>query len=97
MSNETITANRVGRKTVWHRVTATGIVEGTPARFGFSMTLTLRNGTQKRCPLVVQVLDDSLLQRLRLEALPGAEMRVCVETAWDTEGIPKVLKDFCLI
>ncbi len=97
MSSETITANRVGRKTAWHRVTATGIVEGTPARLGCVMTLTLRNGTQKRCPLVVQVIDETLLQRLRLEALPDVEMRVCVETAWDTEGIPKVLKDFCLV
>jgi hypothetical protein len=97
MSSETVTTNRVGRKMAWHRVTATGIVEGTPARFGCVMTLTLRNGTQKRCPLVVQVIDQALLQRLRLEALPGAEMRVYVETAWDTEGIPKVLKDFCLV
>ena len=97
MNSETITTNRVGRKTAWHRVIATGIVEGTPTRFGFAMTLTLRNGTQKRCPLVVQITDESLLQRLRIEALPGVEMRVWVETAWDIEGIPKTLKDFCLI
>ena len=89
--------NRLGRKTALHRVTATGIVEGSPVQFGFTMTLKLHNGTQKRCPMVVLVTDEALLHRLRTEAMLGVEMRVCVETDWGVEGIPRVLKDFCLV
>ena len=97
MSSETLAKNTLGRKTAWFTVIVTGLVEGSPARFGFYSTLLLRNGTKKRCPMVVQVTDEELLQRLRQEVKPGDEIQVCVETDWATEGIPKFLKDFTVI
>jgi hypothetical protein len=83
------------RKTAWYRVTATGLVEGNPVQFGFYKTLTLRNGNRRRCPMVVSVTDEAVLQRLREEVHTGDQIRVCVETDWNAIGIPKVLRDFC--
>lgn len=75
-------------------MTVTGIVEDTPALLGFFSTLTLANGTQRRIPQVVRVVDEALLQRLRAEVCSGEEIRVVTAVDKDVPDCPTVLLEF---
>jgi hypothetical protein len=80
-----------------YRVTVTGLVEGNPTLLGFYSTLTLGNGTQRRIAQVVRVVDEDLLQRLRVEVRPGDEIRVSTVVDKAVPDCPTVLKDFCMV
>src|SRR5437764_1566765 len=94
MTTETAIEARSATTTAGYRVIVTGIVEDTPALLGFYSILTLANGTQRRIPQVVRVVDEALLQRLRAEVSPGDEIRVVTAVDKCVPDCPTVLLDF---
>jgi hypothetical protein len=94
MTTETAVEASLAATTEGYRVTVTGIVEDTPALLGFYSILTMANGTHRRIPQVVRVLDETLLQRLRAEVCPGEEIRVVTALDKGVPDCPTVLLGF---
>jgi hypothetical protein len=97
MTTETAVEAQSAIATDGYPVTVTGIVEDTPILLGFYTVLTLANGAQRRIAQVVRVLDEVLLERLRAEVQPGAELRVLTAVDKGVPDCPTVLLDFSRI
>jgi hypothetical protein len=94
VTTETPVEARSALATEGYRVIVTGIVEGTPVLLGFYSVLALPNGTQRRIPQIVRVVDEALLQRLRAEVSPGEEIRVLTAVDKSVPDCPTVLREF---
>jgi hypothetical protein len=101
MSNVTVAADTInspvtpGLHSRWLDVTVLALDSGNPLRQTYTLALTLQNGTTRHVSKTVVVTDAALQERLRQEMKPGERTRVHLETDWDDEDIPTVLKDFC--
>ena len=84
-----------GIYTRWLNVTISHIEDGNPLRLTFYLVLTLPDGVARHSSKSITVTDAALQERLRREAKPGDHIRVCLETDWDDDDIPTILKDFC--
>jgi len=102
MNNTTIPSDTVstsatpGLYTRWLDVTISHIEDSNQLRLTFYLEMTLNNGARKHSSKSVTVTDLALQERLRRDVKPGDCVRVWLETDWDADTIPTVLKDFCL-
>jgi hypothetical protein len=91
------TSDPSGLSSRWLDVTVSHIGGDNPLRLTFYLVLTLRDGVVKHSSKATIVTDTALQDRLRQEVKPGDQLRVCLETDWDADDIPTVLKDFCRV
>jgi len=80
----------------WLDVTISHIVDSDPVRITFYFEMILNNGARKQVSKSAAVTGVALQERLRRDAKLHDPVRVCLETDWDADNIPTVLKDFCL-